>query len=411
MIQVGGIKAYISDAKSELIDIAGQAGIKNQYADTPNIFEKFWNHTNIFCDQFNFEPGSVVFILILAVIFGIWVYLFFKHKESSFFGIIVWVMCSYFGWWLLITSTEKAWARRILPGAILLCVCVVYYIDMLIRKRASSFKYIKQAGIILSVLVTVYLGHSFIGYCLNFNYDSKANIVAMAEEMKQINESEDVKFYGVGWWQAPVLAFYSGIDIYNLKNAGDVEDAYLVVDRYANSLSDTRYEVSNSYNLSLIYESDGNELYKMETLDYEEKKWESKWDLSGEISCESQWNAGDDYEYITGVYGYEESNNACWASSNLEVLLDGKECSGSLLIDMYMPDETKMLSSEPRIYIYVNDVPEMSFQMEKGSRQIEVDVSNYTSDIFDIRIVCNSRLDSGADSRKLCYLLYDIKLE
>lgn len=48
-------------------------------------------------------------------------------------------MFSYFGWWLIISSTEMAWARRIVAGVVLLniviCNDIYYMIRWILRKH------------------------------------------------------------------------------------------------------------------------------------------------------------------------------------------------------------------------------------------------------------------------------------
>ena len=113
-----GVSHYLVYWRGQSDNILRQAGVKAGYADTPNLIEKVRIHLTAFTDTFGI-PTEV--LLILLIFNFIWFACrIMKRKKLDFVAIIELVVYSYFGWWLLITPTEKAWGRRIIIGLLLL---------------------------------------------------------------------------------------------------------------------------------------------------------------------------------------------------------------------------------------------------------------------------------------------------
>lgn len=408
LIQIGGWTEYANGWSTELTGIGQQAGVKKQYVDTPNILVKFWTHLNIFCDDFNFWLGPVVLILILILVFCVWGYWFFIRKKHRWESILLLISCSYFGWWLLITTTQKAWARRILPGAILLIICIVYFADVYLKKvKWNKWIY----SVVFCVVATGFMIVT-VNDCIQYDYEYKSEIQELATQMKEIDAQENVAFYGIGWWQAPILAFYSGIDLYDLENAEDISGGYFVLDDAANRLSDSFMKIDDRYELELVAEARGNKLYKISEIEYENHVFKSAWEDEEIVDgVHSVWEAKDEYDYIEGVYSYEESNDGRWASRNVEVILDtrGKD---ELTIDFFISGTEDFNSDSPRVYFYLNGECVDSMSMSDGGQNFTIDITNYQSDMCDFRVVSNCKHETAnGDARELSYIIHSIRTE
>ena len=266
-IQMGSLEAYINGWEIELVDVFNQSGIGNNYADTPNLFEKFWIHLGIFAEQFGFYNRFSIFVILLFTFAG-WIIKFFVKHQHGYSNLITLVMCSYFGWWLLISSTEMAWARRIVVGAILLnivmCNYIYYIIRWILRKREFPILKIILKYVVLVVSFTI-LGYGLLKQIDRIDRCSRESMQDMANTIKDIKQTTDCPvFYGYGWWQAPVLAYMSDSTFYNIENKEIGENAYLVVDFYWAALDkDSLNDIVSKYNAELIQQYDNNCIYKI----------------------------------------------------------------------------------------------------------------------------------------------------
>lgn len=266
-IQMGGLEAYINGWKIELLDVFNQSGMGNKYADTANLFEKIWLHLGIFTQQFGFYNRFTIFVILLFT-FVAWIINFFINRQHSYSNIIVLVMFSYFGWWLIISSTEMAWARRIVAGVVLLniviCNDIYYMIRWILRKHNPEILKMILKYTVLLVSFTV-LGGGLLNQIDRIDRHSRANMQDLANTIKDIKQTTDhAVFYGYGWWQAPVMAYMSDSTFYNIENKEIEENAYLVVDFYWAELDkNSLNNIMNQYDTELIQQRDNNYVYKI----------------------------------------------------------------------------------------------------------------------------------------------------
>lgn len=405
-----GKDAYLYGWKNELLDIVQQAGVADKYEDTANIIEKFWKHIGIFCRDFHFKLGSVVFCLLLLSIFLVWLYYFFIIKEHGFENIILLVMCSYFGWWILISTTSMAWPRRILIGVLLLEIVICEYINKLFQNVQIKM----VSNLFFAVFVFVYVAVMF-EKIDHFDKASKEQVVRLAETIKEINKDSEATFYGFGWWQAPVLSFFSDVDFYDFYRVEKVpENAYLLVDEYAVHLAGNEIDrIRNDYALELIEKAGDNYLYKI--LLWEENNFAFSSAFSDEDYTsvgQNVFESSEEYPYIRGVYEYEEANGNRWATPNVEVLLQKEEKHNRLDIEVSISSVENMTSKEPLLYILIDGQLVWTQNVyEQGNKNISVDLTdlNLSNGFKDIRIYFNTHLAlTNGDTRKLAYQLKSI---
>lgn len=267
LLQMGSIEAYITGWKIELLDVFNQSGVGHKYADTPNLFQKVWKHSEIFAEQFGMPNGFYILSLLIST-FVYWIILFFKKREHGYFNIITLVMFSYFGWWLLISSTHMAWARRIIAGVILLKIVVWIYAYNIANK--AFVKYYKNYKIIIKCAIVIasfiFFGTGMLEQIDKIDRNSRDDMQEMANQIIGIKQENDkATFYGCGWWQSPVISYMSDSVFYDLEHVADIgKNAYLVVDFYWKNLDeDSLKRVMNKYDTNLIYQCNDNFIYKL----------------------------------------------------------------------------------------------------------------------------------------------------
>lgn len=255
-----GFSKYINDLGIEFDAILKQAGVRSGYSDTNNIFEKVWIHITLFCDYFHFQ-NNLVLIILLTFVFAIWLVTVRKNKKTGYFNIAFLLMFSYFGWWIVITPTEKAWARRVIIGVILLCITLAYIIQILYNKFQSKIYMIEVIAV--AIICIIYVNKSILDI-RNIDTEYKKEVISISNSIREISLNEDAKFYGIGWWQAPVLSFFSGVDFFDANEEEVVENNYFVVDKYFEMLNpkDVDYIVQ-IYNLTPVKSEGHNTIYKI----------------------------------------------------------------------------------------------------------------------------------------------------
>ena len=171
-----GVGGYLSWWKGQGVGILLQAGVKKGFSDTNGIYNKFTTHLGLLSSFTCISEVVITFLLLVVLlaflailIYGI--FLFWRKRvpgdyEKTLFLkdllILITVSLSYFGWWLLITPTEKAWYRRIFAGCILLEICLVLIVFLLMKYRLKLAFGQGKIPNILNSLVTV----GFIGFFL-----------------------------------------------------------------------------------------------------------------------------------------------------------------------------------------------------------------------------------------------------
>lgn len=405
-----GMGAYIDGWKKELLDIVQQAGVSDKYEDTANILDKFWKHIGIFCSNFHFKFGSVAFCLMLLMVFLSWMYYFFIKKEHGFENIILLVMCSYFGWWILISTTAMAWPRRIIIGVLLLEMIICEYVNKLFLKI-----HIKMVWNLLFVVFVVVFTVRIFGEINRFDKESKKQVIELANTIKELNNSSEATFYGFGWWQAPVLSFFSGVDFYDFYRVEKIpENAYLLIDEYSVHLAESEIEsIRNEYALEFVKKSGDNYLYKI--LSWEENNFAFVSAFSDEDYTgirQSVFESAEDYSYVRGIHEYEEANRSRWVTPNVEILLQKEEGHNRLEMEVSIPAVENMSNTEPLLYIIVDGKLIWTDTIsEQGNKTVSVDLTdlNLSNGVKDVRIYFNARLlSTNGDNRKLAYQLKSI---
>lgn len=274
--------------------ILKQAGLSEGFADTTGIIAKALKHLGLLASYININEIIIVIFIIILITFScaIIFHIYGKRKMAwrvdfeNIFGptkellILLLVTLSYLGWWILITPTEKTWYRRVINGVILYEFCVVifiYFIYAAYQKRVQftnkrSIKYyeIGKTAIPMIILAVCFLNINNTGN-LNITFDNEEDKTWVLETGNFIDKlPEESEFFGVGWWQAPNIAFVSGKNFNDINHSqethipGYLDDKYLVVDVDAHELDPGAYEaVLLGYDYQLVFSNEENFVYKL----------------------------------------------------------------------------------------------------------------------------------------------------
>ncbi len=256
-----GKSAYILWWKDMSKSIAAQAGVISTYEDTPGLINKLQNHLTNLSINTDIPVWFILFILSFILLSFILLSLsLFLNKNASRYNVdsqnppveiltIIIITLSYFGWWLLITPSQKAMFRRIINGVYLAEICIpiiLFYLPKLITKSTNKKKkdhfvsFTKILSLSITVLLIFVSITRFIKYqhfIISFKNSDLKNSYLTAGDYIQ-NLPEESKVYGTGWWQAPILSFSSKRDFYNIDP---------VIDELSNSNLLNNYFVSDHY--------------------------------------------------------------------------------------------------------------------------------------------------------------------
>ena len=262
-----GLNKYIAYWSNQSDNVMRQAGVKAGYEDTANLFEKLGIHLNIYAETFNIQIAALLAILVLNFIW--FVCKMVKRRKFDYIDIIELIVYSYFGWWLLITPTEKAWGRRIIIGVVLLewlsSMKLLYIFEWIIEKiklaNSNNRRAIAETVISIFALIFISLGAT------NYTRDNKAGDLELAEVVRQKVEDEGAVICGNGWWQAPTISFYSGVEFKDLAQLDLTSlevPAYFVADT-AWIIDSEETEADLPYPVELVYEEayTGQRLYRL----------------------------------------------------------------------------------------------------------------------------------------------------
>lgn len=227
-----------------------------------SIFSKIADHFHLL-SIYTRVPAEVwlVFFVILPLIVAAMFFVLrdFLRKDSVRFQMILCAQLTAYGliyaaWWLAVTSTEKAWLRRIAIGLFVLILAAVLLAltvaTQLSRGHARPLARTRRAALIAWLPVTLLLvfASAPIVSGARSPLSGEGDVASIADLSDTVanKAAAGARFYGIGWWSAPVISLYSGVGMENLSQtdycAGETlaeirsGDAYLIWDSYAQNL-------------------------------------------------------------------------------------------------------------------------------------------------------------------------------
>lgn len=413
LVQLGMYEYYLS-WKELLRQILTESGVKEGEIDTSNKILKLIKHINIFSRDFNINP--VIFISILVANFYMFLHRIYKEKVIRYFDILVIVAFSYFGWWLIITTDARAWPRRIIIGVLLMeCVSVYNILYLKHYLKNSKINKVINGVVIITLLWLVGSSSNSMLDDMNRRLEEKQSIIKISNKIKELGN--DANFLGFGWWQAPVIAFESNKvfdNYYEIKDEVITKDTYLVVDRYAKLLAEEELNaILLDTDNELIYADDIHYyyIYKIKgILPYQEF-------TASEIEAvrENNYDMHYEYEYIRGVYDYEEVGDLRWSKKNSCILLRNNLGTNDIKLNLsyQIRDYSKFIDEKPTIRILVNDKEVYSRYIEHdGIYDETIDLNGIIEkdEVAEIVFHFDTKIKAEGDGRELAFILRNIAL-
>jgi len=226
-----------------------------------SIVAKVGDHFHLLGDQTHLEPEWWLLLFVtLPIAVALLAWAAYRTNRLGtvlrpllLAGYLVAYGTLYAAWWLGVTSTEKAWLRRITIGifvSMLATVLLAWVAVRLIRSAANPLDPITLASTVtvaLALLATTVVAIETVATTSrSTTTDSRLeSLVEVSEQVADL-DAEGAELFGIQWWSAPVVSLYSGVDFENLNGVDYCEpelhalinggDAYLVWDYYAINL-------------------------------------------------------------------------------------------------------------------------------------------------------------------------------
>lgn len=298
-----GFKNFITGWYWLLFGAGIQSGVvknvNDRIKDSPDLFTKINTHIDLLAVYTGLNKFFTVFLLLCGILlFYLFIYFTLKQiKKKSNKNLknvlnnsvlfLITVMLSYFIWWILITPTDRAWHRRIMPGIILYVICFVvllFFIYLLLDDYFKNRKKKKMYKIILSVVGLIII--LFGAYNFIISENSKISFKWTKEKTEIMHAGRyittfpaDSEFFGFNWWQAPNISFASKKifkDFFKseeMKKTGVKQNKFLILDRPAMENQKLCIEkILADFEYELVYVYDEVRIYKL-TNRLREREW------------------------------------------------------------------------------------------------------------------------------------------
>ena len=398
-----GIIPYINTQEHLIQDVGRQAGIVSGFKDTPGITNKFLIHIQSFCSQYHIY--LVILVLILSINFIYFIARVIKQRKLEYFDIIILIAFSYFGWWLLITSTEKAWARRILIGVILMELVTAFTWNAIYKNYKN--RYLNICLFFSSVIC------SLIACCQTkyINDFTKKDILEASEFIKNyVKENPDSIVCGADWYQAPVISIMAEIPFYDINGMKEnFSNIILVEDQYAYH-STGFADVKKLYEYDEIYSNKRTPIsiyqinYKHPYRPFDDNDWEAV--------KQTRYIYTNEYEYIRGVHSYEKSGDLRWASKNVGTLLKTTDNPQYLNFQFKVAQFESMPEEDCIMQIFIDGVLLHEQQItDNGEYALKIDLDNKVEkeQTAEIYIKTNFSFEAPHDAREMSYRIISLE--
>lgn len=434
-LKLMGVSEYLLRWKAQIMEILGQAGIISSYNDTPGTYNKLLGHLKLLNNYTGISPFISILLLTFISIGLIGLLYVYRNNHAAIkipiftintTAVIVLITLSYFTWWLLITPTQKAWYRRILNGTIFLEISVVIMAAFVTKVLSGTELRFRNHLIALTYLpfltmITCFLLHgSYNNLLISFNNTpEKSATYKMASIINSL--PKDSNFYGIGWWQAPVVSFAADKNFLDLFRSpemlipGEKENSFLVADRY--TFGYAREELDNTLNqfvYNIKYQDDYGALFELK----ERKLFNYMPFTLGErtqlLPSEIDFTQYDFSNPMRNVFLQERNPGGKWAQ-NISAYLLGYRNQNFLSIRFIIPDLSKYAKNSLNLIIFINreKVYQQSFDVS-GSYEIIVPLSQRRSlslgSTLEVTIVCDNTIAASGDTRQLSLFLTKISL-
>lgn len=388
--------------------IMKQAGVAEGYSDTAgSIFDKFAVHMGILSEYLR-VPAVIIFIALAANLIYL-AYHIIKRKHLVYFEILALVAYSYFGWWLLITSTAKAWERRIFIGLLLMLFVMVWNLSRC-EKLQKLMERKWAFPVLLSVLILgVYVRQ--VPEMLKVDYTERKAIEADGAFIRELAAEElDAVFCGNGWWQAPIVSFAAGMDFYDINNVRG-NHVYYVKDRNEKKLGGDAFKLlGEQLDMEKIYSNAQSEttIYKVSGLEtYEPFTEEAREEVDVQEISKDMEN-----DLTRGLYPYEADAKNRWAEQEAGFLLDAEEGTNELEFRFRVANYEQMDEKPMQVVLYVNGEAAAVQKVEQDGEYVMTATTEWKdgNEGMEVYVYATSHLLLEGDSRELSYLFEGLRI-
>ena len=233
---LGGVAGWAGWWAEQSSSILSQAGVRDRFENIPVWTDKVIAHAAILANDLSLPVSLLPVLALIPVGLALIAVVELKKPEPSRERILLVVtlaaaITAYFTWWLLVTPTQKAWHRRIFNGLLLLAIAAP-----LLFNEARRWLRKSPVPAIVAALPLLALSYSGLVNFKLFPTDTRWTAGREAVEFMR-TAPENARFYGFGWYSAPVFSLYSGRRVHDLATwkhfiEPDIKAHYLLVDAY-----------------------------------------------------------------------------------------------------------------------------------------------------------------------------------
>ena len=225
-LHVLGAEGYQAWWGNQSGSIMAQAGVSNSMLDTPGFWPKLAGHLDILGGITHLSRLELVLFLVapyatLALCVAVPA-LRDGTAIPTHLIILTGTALTYLSWWLLMTPTSRAWARRIMPGLMLhelvTLIALVVAARVLARRFSAHEPTSARHGAshalrsALTIILAATLTHATVAGAarIRIAQPSPSGLTDAAVIGASIRELDpDARIYAQRWWQAPTVAYYS----------------------------------------------------------------------------------------------------------------------------------------------------------------------------------------------------------
>ncbi len=374
----------------------------------------------------------VLFFALTAIVFTTMAILGLRLWRSRSFGNLLPFLAlstsagSYFIWWIFIMPMGMAWLRHLIDGLILLQILLVVTVVALsqglfasIGQRSTLMRTIGIMAICLVIVAqTMMLRRG--GIFTNDPQPATKDIeqIAVAEILRGL--PGDAKLFGSGWWQAPVLALFSGREMMNFQRWSAAEinplpHKYLVMDWYAKVLAMPEFQkILDASTYHVLYDTPHAAIYELLSVGpYVPFKPSDRTapDLASGFDA-----INDNYQYLRGLYPSEGKRR--WSSPDAGFLLR-RTNQDRLLLTLSMPDQLQKsnLPADLLLSIFSQGCIDTQLRLEVGRQTLNIPLTcppTTESAVLEISVHLNAHIPFvqkiEGDQRRLGFLFESARL-
>ena len=226
----------------DLLDsVRFQSGVSN--TEELPIQHSIWQRLGTLASAFESGRMTVAILLMVgvaALAWGAWRLRKAVEDRETFvlrLGLAV-MITAYLLWWFFVTPDQKAWLRRIIIALLFLMIGLAHLVAHgaaeAKRDRFQMRPELLGCALALALLVAGPAAHN--ARLIVKNDDTELRVANAAADFVRA-APPDARFFGLGWWSAPVISAYSERDFLDLSIFDTCtlrpEGDYLVLDRYA----------------------------------------------------------------------------------------------------------------------------------------------------------------------------------